>query len=217
MDANTKFCPSCGESGDLQARFCERCGHAFSIKVQDETRADQHDADPVEAQLDRAAGERPTREAQQSGVRDILERKTSEELLDYWKRRSDCPVETIRAVQAILVARGVTATSELAPPTQFKNTLSASCTDCGYKGIMGWNKRRVSSGMAALMVASIPIGMILSGVLFGVVPIGGFLIFVPAILLRFAFQRYYAQCRQCKAWLMLKTTQVSDVRKVQAA
>jgi len=59
--------------------------------------------------------------------------------------------------------------------------------------------------------------MILSGVIFGVLPIGGFLIFVPAILLRLAFQRYYAQCPQCKAWLMLKGTEVSDVRRVQPA
>jgi DNA-directed RNA polymerase subunit RPC12/RpoP len=96
----------------------------------------------------------------------------------------------------------------------FKKRLSTSCPRCGYKGIMGWNRYRVSSGMATLMVLSIPVGMVIVGLLFGVILIGGFLIFVPAILLRLAFQRYYAQCPQCKEWLMLKKSQVSDVGTV---
>jgi len=48
------------------------------------------------------------------------------------------------------------------------------------------------------------------------VPIGGFLIFVPAILLRLAFQRYYAQCAQCGTWLMLRKDDVTDIKKVSA-
>jgi len=99
--------------------------------------------------------------------------------------------------------------------TAFKKSLITSCNNCGYKGVMGWNHYRIPSSVKWLMWLSIPLVMVLAGIVFRIVPVGGFLVCVPALLLRLAFQCYYAQCPQCKTWLMLERSQVRDVKKVQ--
>jgi hypothetical protein len=93
----------------------------------------------------------------------------------------------------------------------FKKKLTSSCSQCGYKGTMGWNQYGVTSGIAALMAGSIPIGMLVAVLVFQVVPLVGFLIFVPATILEFVCRRYHAQCPRCKTWLMLKKSKVSDI------
>ena len=48
----------------------------------------------------------------QATARDILARKTSEELLDYWGRRAQYPSGTVQAIQALLEERGVAISAE---------------------------------------------------------------------------------------------------------
>ena len=58
-----------------------------------------------------------------------------------------------------------------------------------------------------------PIGLFFSFGFFGLNALGGIKGFIPAILLRLMFQRYYAQCARCKNWLMVKRTDATDVTK----
>ncbi|MEO7891881.1 MAG: hypothetical protein ABIW19_17920 [Vicinamibacterales bacterium] len=192
---STKFCSNCGRPSGAAARYCESCGRAF--------KSAQPIASPPSSLDVEVAAIAPA----QGAPADFGTRKDQDR-------------GSLGAVDALPVRESAPSTrpGDGTPPTklstEFKNSLVGACSKCGYRGVMGWNKRRVTSGMATLMVASIPLTMIFSAFAFGVVPIGGFLIFVPAILLRLAFQRYYAQCSQCSTWLMLRKDDVTDIKKV---
>jgi hypothetical protein len=99
--------------------------------------------------------------------------------------------------------------------TGFKNALNSTCTNCGYCGTMGWNKRKVPSAAKWLVGLTIVVGLLtqlaviggIGGVVTGLV-VGG------SIRL---FQGYCAQCPNCKSWRVVGTRVANDVRKLPVA
>jgi hypothetical protein len=142
----------------------------------------------------------------QSAVHNILERKTSDELLGYLQRQADYPAGTIHVVQAILIERGVAISTAPILPRGFTKSLIATCPDCGYHGVMGWSTRRAPDWVWGLRVISIVVTAIASFLTSWALFVG-----LPSFLLLFVIRRYYAQCPNCKTSLILAGAQVSDV------
>jgi hypothetical protein len=103
-----------------------------------------------------------------------------------------------------------TALTEAIEPS-LKKRLVGRCSFCGYEGTMGWNRKRLTGGALALQLLSIPVTLVVVVIFFQVL-LFGFLLFVPAIVLRLALQRYHAQCPHCRQWLFLKESEVSEVK-----